>query len=316
MSNFVIIPDSCCDLNAEMRERFDIPDYIRGVLYFPDGHSEPIDMDWNNISAEDFYHSMRNHKVLYKTAAPPIAEITEKFEKYLAQGYDVLTMGISSGLSSTYNDCQLVAKDLMEKYPGRRIVCVDSLRYSTSLALLVISAAMKRQEGCSLDEVVEYIEKEKHTIHQMGPMDDLFFLVKKGRISNFKAFFGSMVGLNLLADFNEQGMSEVIGKFKGKRDATKAITAYIKETISNPEEQIIFVAHSKRKEYAQVLADMVQKEFAPKEIIITEVGQGCGANIGPGLCAVFYKGEPASKGLEKERALMDEISANIKTQEA
>ena len=218
----------------------------------------------------------------------------------------------SSALSSTYNDCSLVAKELMKKYPERKIVCIDSLRYSTSLALLIISAAIKKSEGCSLEEVVEYTEKEKHRIHQMGTMDDLFFLVKTGRISNFKALFGSMIGLNVLADINEKGLSEVVGKFKGKRDAFAAIIEYIRSTIDNPQEQILFVAHSNREEAAKTLADMIQKEFSPKELIINDVGMYCGASIGPGLCAVFYKGEPASEGLAKEKAIMDEIATRIK----
>ncbi len=313
MSDFVIIPDGSCDLTEELRNRFDIPDYLHGMLYYPDGHDEPVSLDWDNMSPEEYYSSMKSKKALYKTSAPPLGEITEKFEKYLAQGKDILTINISTALSSTYNDCLLVAKDLMKKYPERKIVCVDSLRYSTSLALLIISAAMKRAEGCSLEEVAEYTEKEKHRIHQMGTMDDLFFLVKTGRISNFKALFGSMVGLNVLADINnEKGLSEVVGKFKGKRDAFAAIIEYIRSTIENPEEQILFIAHSNREEAAKTLADMVQKEFSPKELIINDVGMHCGASIGPGLCAVFYKGTPASEGLAKEKAIMDEISTRIK----
>lgn len=312
MSNFVIIPDGSCDLSADLRKRFDIPDYVRGVLYHPDGTSSLADLDWENMSPEEYYNSMGNRKALYKTAAPPIGEITEKFEKHLAQGEDILNICLSSALSSTYNDCSLVAKDLLKKYPERRIICIDSLRYSTSLALLVISAAIKRSEGATLDEVAEYTEKEKYVIHQMGTMDDLFFLVKTGRISNFKAFFGSMIGLNILADFNEKGLSEVIGKFKGKRDAFTAIIEYIKQTIVNPKEQILFIAHSNRPEVAKTLSELVMKEFSPKELIVNDIGMSCGASIGPGLCAVFYKGEPASEGLAKEKAIMDEISAKIK----
>ena len=313
MSDFVIIPDSSCDLNKELRERFDIPDIVRGVLYFPDGHSELADMDWEKMNAKEFYDSMKGRNVLYKTACPPGEEIIEKYEKHLKEGKDIIAPVLSTALSATYNDCEQVAKELLKKYPERKIVVIDSLRYSTSLALLVISAAIKRQEGATFDEVVEYLEKEKYRIHQMGTMDDLFFLVKTGRVDGFKAFFGSMIGLNILADFNAKGLSEPIAKLKGKKDAFKAIIEYIDKTVENPEEQIMFIAHSNREEAAKLLAESVKERFNPKELIITEVGVSCGASIGPGLCAVFYKGAPASAGLEKEKALMDEITANIKS---
>ena len=312
MSDFVIIPDSSCDLNKELRERFDIPDITRGILYYPDGHSELADVDWETMTAKEFYDSMKGLNVLYKTACPPGEEIIEKYEKHLKAGKDIIAPVLSTALSATYNDCSQVAKELLKKYPERRIVVIDSLRYSTSLALLVISAAIKRQEGASFDEVVEYLEKEKYRIHQMGTMDDLFFLVKTGRVDGFKAFFGSMIGLNILADFNEKGLSEPIAKLKGKKDAFKAIIEYIDKTVENPSEQIMFIAHSNREEAAKLLAESVKERFNPKELIITEVGVSCGASIGPGLCAVFYKGAPASAGLEKEKALMDEITASIK----
>ena len=197
----------------------------------------------------------------------------------------------------------------MEKYPERKIIVVDSMRYSTALSLLVILAAQKRQSGATLEETAAFVEENKHRIHQMGPMDDLFFLVKTGRISNFKAFFGTLVGINPMADFNRQGMSQVLGKFKGKKAALDAVIRYMRETIENPEEQIIFVAHSNRQQAAELLADMIRKEFSPKEIIINHIGMSCGASIGPGLCAAFYQGAEVSEGMEKEIAIMNDIIA-------
>lgn len=46
MSNFVIIPDASCDLTRELRQRFDIPEYLRGHITFPDGHDETCSLDW------------------------------------------------------------------------------------------------------------------------------------------------------------------------------------------------------------------------------------------------------------------------------
>ena len=108
-------------------------------------------------------------------------------------------------------------KVLAEEYPDRKIICVDSMRYSTALSMLVIEAAIKRSEGYSLEETAKHIDQNKHRLHQIGPMDDLFFLCKTGRISNFKAFFGTLVGINPMADFNRHGLSEVLAKLKGKK---------------------------------------------------------------------------------------------------
>ena len=312
MADFVIIPDASSDLTRDLRERFHIPDYVKGTLYFPDGTEGSADLDWELMDPTTYYKSMSGRNVLYKTASARRCDILEVYERHLSAGKDILAVTLSSGLSGTNQVCRKVAEELMEKYPQRKIIVVDSLRYSTALSLLVIMASQKQQEGATLEETAEYLEQNKHRIHQIGPMDDMFFLVKTGRVSNFKAFFGTLVGINPMADFNRNGMSQVLGKFKGKQNAFDAVIEYMRGTIENPQDQIIFVAHSDREQAAQVLAERVQKEFSPKEIIINHVGMSCGASIGPGLCAVFYQGAEISEGMEREQALMNQIVANQK----
>lgn len=307
MSDFVIIPDASSDLTKELRERLDIPDYVPGTIYFPDGREAVADLDWELISPDVYYKMMSGRKALFKTASAKRGDILRVYEKQLQAGNDILAVTLSSALSGTNQVCRKVAEELMEKYPQRKIVVVDSLRYSTALSLLVIKASQKRQTGATLEETAQYLESIKHRIHQMGPMDDMFFLVKTGRISNFKAFFGTLVGINPMADFNRNGLSQVLGKFKGKKKAFAAVIEYMRHTVENPEDQIIFIAHSDREQAAQLLAQQVQEIFHPKEIIINHVGMSCGASIGPGLCAVFYEGREISENMEYEQALMDRI---------
>ncbi len=307
MSNFVIISDTGCDLSKEMREKFGVVDYLHGVLYCPDGSEKLADLDWTDITPEQYFSSMKSKKHLYKTSCPTLGETQEIFEKHLNAGKDILCICISSALSCTYQNCVNVANELQTKYPDRKIICIDSLRYSTSLALLISLAGEKQKQGATLDDTASYIEEIKHNVHQMGFMDDLFFLCRTGRISNFKAFFGSLVGINAFADFNENGLSEVLGKVKGKKMAMEVALNYIENTIVNPKEQVIFISHSNRLEHAKIYAEMIKERFNPKDILLTDVGMQCGANIGPGLCAAFYLGTPISKDNQLEKALMTEL---------
>lgn len=52
----------------------------------------------------------------------------EFVEPFVAAGEDVLHVCFSSGLSGTYASCKQGAEELMEKYPGRKVIVVDSLR--------------------------------------------------------------------------------------------------------------------------------------------------------------------------------------------
>jgi len=310
--SFVIIPDTACDLNKDLRERFGIEDYLKGTIYYPDGTSELISLDWEKMTPDEFYTSMKNKGIIYKTSSVPVGEIKSTFEKHLANGEDVLSILLSSGLSTTYDEAEMVAKELREAYPERKIIIIDSLRYSTALALLVIMACVKRQEGLSIEETAKYIEDTKACVHQMGFMDDLNFLAKAHRVSNAKAFFGTLVGVAPLADFNKKGLSEVLAKTKGRKSANKATVEYMKRIITDPEDQIIFVAHSLRKEFAEMLAEDIKNTFHPKEVIMNDVGMACGANIGPGLCAAYFVGKPMGDTLDEEKAIINEIVTNLK----
>ena len=89
MSNFAIIPDTSCDLTKSLRERFGIDDYISGMVYFPDGHAEKADLDWERHDPKEFYESLGNKKNKYNTALAPVGDIMEVYERQLQAGKDV-----------------------------------------------------------------------------------------------------------------------------------------------------------------------------------------------------------------------------------
>ncbi len=307
MNDFVIIVDTSCDLDEKLRKRFKIDDYLVGMINFPDGHSERARLDYTEEEQKFFYNSMKDRKTMYKTSTPSVGETQDTFEKYLKEGKDILVISLSSGLSSVYSSNAVIARELMKKYPERKIVCIDSLRYSVAEGMLAIKASQMRDEGKTIDEVGQYLNENRCRVHQMGSMDDLFFLVKTGRINNFKALFGQMIGLNLMAEFGSNGMVDVIGKCKGKNKMISASIEYMEKTIENPSEQIIFIAHTNRPEAAAIMAEKVKEKFSPKELIISNINIGCGASIGPGLCAAYYWGKPNSYDLLEERKIMSAI---------
>ena len=306
--SFVIIPDAACSLTADLRIRFNIPAYIVANVLFPDGTEHDTDLDWKEISADDYFRSMAEKKAIYKSGTAGIEKSIEVYEKYLVEGKDLIAISLSSALSGNYNLAVKACETLKEKYPERKIYVIDSKRYSGAIAAMIAKADELRSEGKTVDEVAEWLEANKNRYHEMGPMDDLNFLCRTGRINNFKAFFGTLVGINSLGDFNQNGLTDVLGKVKGKPNAIKATIEYVKRTIEEPEKQIVFIAHSYRYETAEELRQRVEEEIHPKEIIMIRVDMSCGANIGPGMAAVFYCGKEISEDLSVEKKIMEEIT--------
>lgn len=304
MSKFLIFSDSTCDLNKELRERFDIAGHIAGFVTYPDGHSEEADVDWERTTPEAFFEDLHQHNTEYKTAAPGPVIIEEYLEPFVKEGNDILLITLSSGMSVTYSNSAAAAAQLMEKYPDRKIIVVDSKRYSTALAMMCIYASKLRAEGKSLEETADWLIENRSCFHEMGPLDDLMYLMRVGRVKAPAAIMGTLIGIKPMADFDESGMSKVLGKARGYNKAFRATVGYMQDTIVDPTEQIIFVAHSNRKEKAEKLAELIRNTIHPKEIIVNSVGQSCGVNIGPGLISAFYFGKPISSEMKEEAEIL------------
>ena len=67
---------------------------------------------------------------LWPTRQVTMLEFQQAFTPVLEAGLDILYVAGSSGLSGTYQSGCIAAEELKEKFPDRRIVCVDSLQAS------------------------------------------------------------------------------------------------------------------------------------------------------------------------------------------
>jgi DegV family protein with EDD domain len=310
LKKYVIIADSTSDLSEELRKKYDV-EYINGYATFPDGKEHSVGLQWDIITENDFYESIKNKNTKYTTAPANIDDYVTKFEFYLKQGYDVLSISLSGGMSGTYNFTLKAQEILKEKYPENKVYCVDSRRYSLACGLLVILASEQRKLGKDINEVYDYLEAIKNKIHQAGSLDDLFFLARAGRISFAKAFMGTLIGIKPMGDFDSNGMTTVLTKVKGWKNAFKFVVEYMKKTIELPEEQIILIANSNRTAQLEELKSLIQKEFNPKQIYTTSLYLSTAINVGPGLLGVYYIGKELSKDLEFEKQITKEIESTL-----
>lgn len=308
MSNFAIICDVTCDLSKELQAKYNIR-ALDGHYKTPDGVEHTANCEWGSEEAAiAFYNDLKKNPAGYTTAPLSPDEVKAVLEEYIAQGTtDILCLTISTGLSGTYNFFNAAKEEVLAAHPEANIKVVNSLRYSTAFGAIAIKASLLREEGKSFDEVYAWVEENKNSFHQMGWLDDLSFLAKKGRMNNFKAFMGQLIGIKPLGEINHNGLTTVIGKAKGASKAYEAMLAYMEKTIVDPNNQIIFIAQTNRKKFAEEFRTLVEERFHPAEIIMTDVHVMNGINIGPGLMAAYYFGKPTSENLVEETAIMDSI---------
>lgn len=309
-NKFVILGDPTCDISDQINKEFDVS-MIKGHFVTSDGQQHVSVSNWDTMDRDEFYKALKKNPTAFTTSPPNIDECFVEFEKHILAGEGILCLSISSALSGTYS-FMLKAKELaLEKYPNAEIYVVDTYRFGPSVGLMAVTASKMREQGFSLKETYEWLEDNKNHFHQAGWMDDLSFVAKKGRISHAKAFFGSIIGIKPIGEFDYNGMTTVIGKGKGEKQAFDILIEYMAETIIKPENQIIFIATSNRQEAAQKYKQLIEERFHPKAIYVNDVFPNDGINIGPGLMAAYYYGKPISQGLIEESEIVKTIKEKL-----
>lgn len=304
MKKFIIIADGTCDLNEEMLKEFDIK-VVLGHITLPDKSEISQFLSWKDIGREEFYNKLRKNPNGYTTAPPNPDMFTNAFKSYAAQGYDMLVITMSSGLSATYGFAVKGREQTIAEYPDTDIKVIDSLRFGPGFGLIAVKAAQLKKEGKSMQEIADWVEANKCRYHQAGWLDDLSFVAKKGRMNSAKAFMGTLVGIKPIGEFDYNGMTTVIGKAKGAKKAYAVLLKYVAATIEDAGNQTIFIAHTNRLSQAQKYKELLEQTIKPKEVRIVDVFPGSGINVGPGLMAAYYMGKPISEELKEEKELID-----------
>jgi len=289
MKKFVIITDSCSDLEKDLREKYDII-YVPNT-YSYDGKTFDANLDFEGASVKEYYDIMRNGTRII-TSQVNATHFRKAFEKAILEGYDILSLSASSALSSSIKASYVVRDELLEKYPDAKIICIDTLRSCSGQGLLCIRASELRSEGKTIEEVSEWIEKNKLTMHQEATTNKLIYLKQAGRISATSAFFGGLLNIKPLIISDIHGKNVAVEKVKGRRASFVRIAERIKERIIDVPYQKIFIGHADCLEDALEMKEILENtiELSNIDVHITYIGQIIGASVGPGMIGVYYYG--------------------------
>ena len=290
MRDFVIVSDSCCDLEKSVREKYGV-DYIPMRMIYGDTDI-PASLDWEQVSSKQFYDMMRDG-VRIHTALSTTEEFKDAFEKYIAHGKDIIYIACSSVLSNSFKS-SLPARDaLLKQHPESKIYCIDSRNACLGLGIIVLTAADLRAEGKTIEEVAAYIEEHKQEVNQFATVESLNYLKRAGRVSTTSAVFGGLLQVKPIIISDTDGQNVAVEKVKGRKNSLVRLADLFKETYRENPHQRIFVVHADCPDGAEELKKLVEERLPDKSVPIYTAGIGpiIGATVGPGTLAVYCYGK-------------------------
>ncbi len=286
--DFEIVTDSCCNLLEDMIDDFGI--HVLPLTFMVDGEDEVYQsyLKGERTDLKQFYTMMREGKV-FKTSLPNLAESEALFRELLGSGRDVLYIAFSSGLSGTYQALSLMAAQLQEKFPERKIHVVDSLAASGGQGLLVWYAVQHARAGESIDQVRDWLEENKLHLAHWFTVDDLMFLFRGGRVSKTAAWAGTLLNIKPVLHVDDEGHLIPMEKVRGRKKSLNALIDHMEKSANKPiSDQMVFITHGDCIEDAEYVAAKIKERFGVKEVVINYVDPVIGAHSGPGTMALFF----------------------------
>lgn len=287
MEQFKIVTDSTADLPESYLREHGVE--CMSISYIVDGIAYGRDkaLDW-----KEFYRMMREGKMPSTSQITPV-EARQYFEEFIRKDKNILYLAFSSGLSGTYNSARLAAGEVMEEHPDCRIEVVDTLAASMGEGLIVHKAVTMKEQGRSMDEVIEWMkENVLHMVH-VFTVDDLNHLHRGGRVSKAAAVIGTLASIKPKLHVDDEGHLILIGKVRGRRKSLNSLVDYMEERMGayRDRNDMVFISHGDALEDAEYVRDQVKQRFGIENFMINNIGPTIGTHSGPGTIALFFLGE-------------------------
>lgn len=282
MKKIKLFADSTCDLTDEILEKYDIS-MVPLYVHF----NEDTFKDREEINTTELYQRVVEYDTLPTTAAPSPGDFYNAFKPFVAEGREILFIGISSLISSTVQNATIAKNDL----EAANIEIVDTYNLSTGEGLILLKAADYIKEGLSLQEIGEKLRSFTPKLQTSFVVDTLDYLHKGGRCSAIQLFFSSVLKIRPIIKIKD-GKMEVGEKVHGKMK--KALNLMIEDVLSRKgriDSKRIFLTHSMAQDSVDYVKAALEKELDNPEIIITETGCVVASHCGKGTLGVLYMEE-------------------------
>ena len=284
---------SCCstvDLPYAYMAQRDIP--VLFYHYIVNDQEYVDDMGRDPAALPRFYGFLKAGQ-LPQTSQINVADYLDFFEQQLKKG-DLLHIAFTSGQSGSVHNAFLAAEELKGRYPGQRLVVIDSLCSSSGYGLLVDYAADMRDAGKDIDTVAQWVLDNRNKVHHQFFSSDMTQFRRTGRVSGAAATVATVLNICPIMRLDDKGAIKAYSKVRGKKKAVETTVDTMEQCARNGRDYDgkCFVCHSQCPEDARLVIEAVEERFPRLKghIRLCDIGTIIGSHAGQGTVAVFFMG--------------------------
>ena len=239
-----------------------------------------------DIENEVFYEEIKNSKEIPKSSQPIPEEMLNTFREIVEDGDSIVGIFLSSKMSGTYSNANMIKDMILEDYPDAEIHILDSKTNCMQMGFAVIEAARTASEGKSINEVINTANHVINNSRFLFTPETLEYLKKGGRIGGAAALFGNVLQIKpILTVVN--GETSVFKKVRTRKKAIEEIVKTVLEEIEAKGLGDIVVHHINCQEDGLKLAKALENKLG-KKVEIQSIGPVIGVHVGPGSIGIAY----------------------------
>ena len=284
MKDFIITCSSTCDLTPYYLRQHNMY-YVSFYYYINDERF--YDDFYKEHTVDNFYSTIKNATV--KTSQPDPEQYCELWRKLIDQGYDILHIELSSGISGAVNSARIAKSIIDEENTNAKIYVVDSLTACGGYGLLLDKLYEYKKNHNEIDDVYKYAEDIKKKIKVVFLVENLDQLIKGGRISKVKGSIGKLLNIVPILHVESNGKLESVKNARGLNNAMDDIVNIIEDDIDINNK--IFINNSNCYDSAKSMFIKLKNRYENSNLseeYIYNVGTVIGAHTGSGAIVVSY----------------------------
>lgn len=282
----IIFTDTDTDITPEEASEFGYK--LISMPYSIDGKTTYPYVDFDKFDAHAFYDVLRGG-VLPSTSAISTEKYVEYFEPVFENGDDILYVHFSRAMTMTFDNMDKAVTQIKEKYPERNFYEIDTKAITIGSLNIVKEVGELYKAGKTVEEILEWAEKEVDKFAVYFFADDLKFFKKSGRVSGIAAMMGTLIGVRPIIYMSSEGKMVSVGKEKGKSKAIARLISYVEELGDDIKDHRIIVAHTDAPETANELIGLLKEKFGSDlRIELTNVNPTAGSHCGPNTVGVSF----------------------------
>lgn len=272
MSKIAIISDSSHDMTFDMGKKYGL-EVVPYYIQMGDKHLK----DQVDIDSREFYRTMESYDTL-SSGIPSVQDVIDKLDQIKEKAYtDVIMLTSSDKITGMLGLYQMIKND----YEGLNLHLYNTNQVGSSSGLVAIYAAELRDEGKSVEEIVEELDRVMKKTNIFALFRTLKYLVKGGRFNKYAGMIGTFLHINPLLK-EENGEIIVVDKFRGTKKSLQGLINIVEKTIGDSKKYRLAIFSGNNEQEVLTLKEALKEIIEKAEFYIeTEFTPVLGVHAGP-----------------------------------